>query len=58
VTYTVSVSGHTPDEDTERELAERLSQVLADTRYGADSAAFSGTFVHGDLRTREGWLKP
>jgi hypothetical protein len=57
VNYSVSVSGHTPGEDVERELADRLSEIVADPKYGADSATFNGSFVHGDLRTREGWLK-
>jgi hypothetical protein len=57
VSFSVSISGHTPDEETERELADRLSQVVSDPKYGVDSAAFSGSHVHGDLRTREEWLK-
>ena len=57
MTYSVNVSGHTASEDDERELADKLSQILSDPKYGAGSAAFSGSYVHGDLRTREGWLK-
>lgn len=50
--------GHTPDEDTERELARRLSDVLSDPKYGAsENVSFQGSYVHGSLRTTEGWLK-
>jgi hypothetical protein len=57
VTFSLSMSGHAPDEETERELADRLSQVVSDPKYGVGSASFGGSYVHGDLRTREGWLK-
>jgi hypothetical protein len=57
VSYSVNVSGHTPGDDIERELADRLSEILADPKYGAGSAAFNGSYVHGDLRTRENWIK-
>jgi len=57
VSYSVNVSGHTPGEDVERELADRLSEILADPKYGAGSASFNGSYVHGDLRTREYWIK-
>jgi len=57
MSYSVNVSGHTPGEDVERELADRLSEILADPKYGAGSAAFSGSYVHGSLLTRENWIK-
>jgi len=57
VSYSVNVSGHTPGEEVERELANRLSEIFSDPKYGAGSAAFGGSFVHGSLLTREGWLK-
>jgi hypothetical protein len=57
MSYSVSISGHTASEDDERELADRLSQVVSDPKYGAGSAAFYGSHVNGDLRTREGWIK-
>jgi hypothetical protein len=58
MTWSLNAFGHAPDEAAERELADRLSQVLADPKYGAGSSSFGGTYVHGDLRTRENWLGP
>jgi len=57
MSYSVNVSGHAASEDDERELADKLSQIISDPKYGASSAAFAGMFVNGDLRTRENWLK-
>ena len=57
MTWSVNAGGHTASEDDERELADRLSQILADPKYGASGSSFSGNYVHGDLRTREGWLR-
>jgi len=56
MSWSLSASGHAPDEESERELADKLSQILADPKYGAGNSSFGGTYVHGDLRTREGWL--
>jgi hypothetical protein len=57
MTWSLNASGHTGREDDERELADRISEILADPKYGASSSSFGGTYVHGDLRTREGWIK-
>jgi hypothetical protein len=57
MTWSLTASGHTAAEEDERELADRISQILADPKYGASGSSFGGTYVHGDLRTREGWLK-
>jgi hypothetical protein len=57
MTWSVSAGGHTAREEDERELADRLSEILADPKYGASGSSFGGTYVHGDLRTREGWIK-
>jgi len=57
MTWSLTAAGHTSSEADERELADKLSEILADPKYGASSSSFGGMFVHGDLRTREGWLK-
>jgi hypothetical protein len=57
VSYSVNISGHAASEADERELADKLSQIAADSKYGAGSAVFTGSYVRGDLRTREGWIK-
>lgn len=53
----MNASGHAPDEAAERELADELSKILANPKYGASTSSFGGSYVRGDLRTREGWLK-
>jgi|HubBroStandDraft_1064217.scaffolds.fasta_scaffold2128887_1 hypothetical protein len=62
MTWSLSAGGHNSGDNAEREavereLADKLSEILADPKYGASSASFSGNFVSGDLRTREGWIK-
>ena len=63
MTWSLNAGGHNAQADNaereavERELADRLSEIFADPKYGTSSASFGGNFVHGDLRTREGWIK-
>lgn len=57
MSYSLHIAGHAPDEETERRLADKLSEILSDPQYGVGLAQFGGSHVSGDLRTREGWLK-
>jgi hypothetical protein len=52
MSWSLSASGHTPDEETERNLAAVLGKLLADSAYGTSTVSFGGSWVHGDVRPK------
>ena len=50
MSWSLSAGGHTPDEETERNLALVLGKLFADPAYGTTTVSFGGTYVRGDVR--------
>ena len=58
MTWSLSASGHTQPragdenwEPVERELADRLAEVLSDPGYGCGMSSFGGNYVHGPVHS-------
>jgi hypothetical protein len=49
VSYQLTVAGHVDGEDAERDLAERLREVLSDPASGVTASQLSGAFVNGPV---------
>lgn len=59
MTWSLSASGHTQPragdeswEPAERELTDRLAEVLSDPAYGCGMSSFGGNYVTGSVHTR------
>ena len=59
MTWSLNAMGHTPAaegesswEAVERELHDRLAEVLSDPKFGCSSSTFSGNYISGSPHTK------